>query len=52
MSLNLEKRNETRKVTEDEVGPRVDHIVQGVTDRIRDLDLALQHRTNVEKLKS
>ena len=49
MSLNLEKRNETRKVTEDEVGPRVDHIVQGVTDRIRDLALAHRYHTNVEK---
>ena len=40
MSLNLEKRNETRRVIEDEVGPKVEVLVQEVTDRIRDLALA------------
>ena len=49
MSLNLEKRNETRRVIEDEVGPKVEVLVQEVTDRIRDLALAHRYHTNVEK---
>ena len=54
MSLNLGRRNETKKVTEEEVGLIVEVLVQEVIDHIQghDLDPDLQHRIKEEKIRS